>query len=268
MAFNDIGVNFARRNKGDPVYVLPAQLVHLLRTAHQVTVLTGAGISAESGIPTFREAQTGLWARYRPEDLATPSAFQRDPKLVWTWYQWRRDLVAGAEPNAGHYALAALEQRAPTFHLITQNVDGLHQLAGSGNRTPIIELHGNIHRTKCSDRGHPIDRWEDSMDIPPSCPQCGSLLRPDVVWFGEALPANALREALNAAENADLFMAIGTSGIVEPAASLPLVALSAGATLVEINPNETALTDHAHFILRKPSGAVLPRLVECAWGET
>src|SRR5262245_6364887 len=165
--------------------MISAELVQLLAKAKYVTALTGAGVSAESGVPTFRDAQTGLWAKYKPEDLATPRAFRRNPRLVWEWYAWRRNLVADAKPNPAHLALVAMEKRFTGFHLITQNVDGLHQRAGSRR---VIELHGNITRTKCFDEGTIVSSWPDAGDVPPKCPDCGGLLRPDVVWFEEPLP--------------------------------------------------------------------------------
>src|SRR5262245_24556036 len=160
--------------------MISAELVQLLAKAKYVTALTGAGVSAESGVPTFRDAQTGLWAKYRPEDLATPDAFRRNPRLVWEWYAWRRQLVAGANPNPAHLALADMEKLFSKFHLITQNVDGLHQRAGS---TGVIELHGNIARTKCFEEGTIVSSWPDTDEVPPKCPNCGGPLRPDVVWF-------------------------------------------------------------------------------------
>ena len=242
---------------------IPDPLVIRLRTARRVAVLTGAGISAESGVPTFREAQTGLWARYNPEDLATPEAFRRNPRLVWEWYAWRRELVSKAEPNAGHQALVTLEQRIPTFTLITQNVDGLHRRAGSHS---ILELHGNLFRTKCFSEDQPVENWSDGDEVPPRCPRCGGLLRPDVVWFGEMLPAGALRAAEHAAAESEIFFSIGTSALVYPAAELPFAALNAGATVVEINPQPTPLSPHATFSLNGAAGAVLPSLVEQVWG--
>ncbi len=164
---------------------IPDALIDRLATAKCVSVLTGAGVSAESGVPTFRDAQTGLWAQYRPEDIATPDAFRRDPRLVWEWYEWRRQLVANAKPNPGHFALVELEKLFPQFHLITQNVDGLHQRAGSA---AVVELHGNITRTKCFDEDTVVSFWTDTVNVPPKCPRCGGLLRPDVVWFEEAMP--------------------------------------------------------------------------------
>jgi NAD-dependent deacetylase len=248
----------------DSFGVTPA-LVEALRSAQRVTVLTGAGISAESGVPTFRDAQTGLWARYRPEELATPEAFQRNPKLVWEWYTWRRNLVARAAPNAGHLALAELERRVPSMTLVTQNVDGLHQRAGS---QVVIELHGNISRTKCSREGIVVESWAETGDAPPRCPQCGGFLRPDVVWFGESLPVRALQTAIEAAGACDLFFSIGTSGVVEPAASLPYEALRHGAQVVEINPDVTPLTAHATLALHDPAGQVLPALLRAAQAPT
>ena len=241
---------------------IPMSLAARVRAARHVVALTGAGISAESGVPTFRDAQTGLWARYRPEELATPDAFMRDPRMVWEWYEWRRALVAKAAPNAGHFALAAMEERVPRFTLITQNVDGLHRAAGSRN---VVELHGNIRRTRCFDRSHPIERWDETGEVPPRCPACGSLLRPDVVWFGERLPESALAQALSATASCDVFLCVGTSAVVEPAASMPFAALQSGAVVVEINPQPTPLSSRAHHVLNAPAGLALPKLVQAAW---
>jgi NAD-dependent deacetylase len=236
----------------------------LLRKARHAAVLTGAGVSAESGVPTFREAQTGLWAQYNPEELATPQAFRRDPRLVWEWYEWRRDLVRRAAPNPGHLALVEIENKLPRFTLITQNVDGLHAEAGSQN---ILELHGNIQRTKCLEENVIVSSWEPSGDVPPRCPYCGGLLRPDVVWFGEMLPEKTLQEAVQAAEECDVFLSIGTSGIVHPAASLPYLAQRRGAVLIEVNPDETVLTAQADIFLKGQSGEILPQLVKAAWSS-
>jgi NAD-dependent deacetylase len=225
---------------------LPAGLVEAIHGARHVVVLTGAGISAESGVPTFRDAQTGLWAKFKPEELATPEAFRRNPKIVWEWYAWRRELVGQVEPNAGHRALVESERRVPRFTLITQNVDGLHQRAGSRN---VIELHGNIARTKCFEEDTLVDHWEDTGEVPPRCPRCGGRLRPDVVWFNEMLPPQAIEQALEASRACDVFLSIGTSALVHPAASLPFEASERGATLIEVNPDETPLTAHAHFRL-------------------
>lgn len=239
---------------------IPEKLVEAVRDARSVTVLTGSGISAESGVPTFRDAQSGLWARYDPMELATPEAFTRDPQLVWRWYSWRRGLVGGAVPNSGHYALAELERRVPAFTLVTQNVDGLHQEAGSGS---VLELHGNIRRTKCSREGNIVESPGDGE--PPRCPDCGAYLRPDVVWFGEALPEGVMDEAVRAAGVCDLFFSIGTSSLVYPAASLPYAALDSGARVVEINPEETPLTRQATYSLRGTAGEMLPRLLKAAF---
>lgn len=244
-------------------FKIPTGLINTLRKAGQVAALTGAGISAESGVPTFRDAQTGLWARFRPEDLATLRAFQRDPRLVWEWYAWRRELTAMAQPNPGHMALVEIERHIPSFTLITQNVDGLHQQAGSHN---VIELHGNIQRTKCLTEGILVDRWVDDGEIPPCCPHCGGMLRPDVVWFGENLPAGALQAAWEAAQTADVFLSIGTSTVVEPAASLPFIAKRHKAVLVEVNPCETPLTSSVDFSFAGQAGIVLPALLQAVWG--
>lgn len=246
-------------------FLIPAELITHLRTARRVVVLTGAGISAESGVPTFREAQTGLWARYRPEDLATPEAFQRHPKLVWEWYASRQERVRQVEPNAGHRALVEMERRIAEFTLITQNVDGLHRRAGSQQ---VLELHGNLFRVKCFDENRGVEHWPDSAEVPPRCPHCGGLLRPDVVWFGESLPEDALQTTEQVAARADLFLSIGTSALVYPAADLPFAALNAGATVVEINPQPTPLSRHVTFSLNGPAGVILPRWVEQVWGVT
>lgn len=237
---------------------IPPDLIDALRSARHVAVLTGAGISAESGVPTFREAQTGLWTKYDPSELATPQAFQHNPKLVWEWYAWRRELVSKAHPNPGHLALVEFEQRLPNFTLITQNVDSLHQRAGSRN---VIELHGNITRTKCFDEEDAIASWPPTTEFPPRCPQCGGYLRPDVVWFGESLPRQALADAFAAAEQCDLFFSIGTSALVHPAASLPVIAIQRGVTVVEINPDETPLTPNVTYALSGPAGQILPELL-------
>lgn len=235
------------------------QAAHLLSIAQRVTVLTGAGVSKESGIPTFREAQTGLWAKYDPEKLATPEGFLNDPSLVWKWYDYRRQLVLKAQPNAGHIALVHLQDIVP-LRVVTQNVDGLHERAGSKD---VIELHGNLLRYFCFDRRHPAKRdIPFGLDAPPTCEVCGSLLRPGVVWFGEALPPDAMNAAVASIRNSDLVMVIGTSGLVQPAASLPYIATECGAKVIEVNPDSTPVGDIADIFLRGPSGTVLPALVD------
>lgn len=226
--------------------------------------MTGAGVSQESGLRTFRDAQTGLWAQYKPEDLASPEAFARDPKLVWDWYAWRREAIKSVRPNPGHLALAAMERRVPQFTLITQNVDGLHRMAGSRN---VRELHGNIQRVRCSECGRFAETWEDDSAQVPRCAACGGMLRPDVVWFGEALPRSELEAAVDAARSCQVFFSVGTSGIVQPAAALPFAARNKGAVVVEINLEPTPLTEKADFYLQGKSGEVLPELVKAVWGR-
>jgi NAD-dependent deacetylase len=237
---------------------VPEALIERLRDAKRVSVLTGAGVSAESGVPTFRDAQTGLWEQYRAEELATASAFRRNPRLVWEWYEWRRQLVAGAKPNPAHLTLVEMGKLFSRFQIITQNVDGLHQRAGSPD---VVELHGNITRTKCFDEDTVVSSWPTTDHIPPKCPRCGGLLRPDVVWFEEAMPEKELFFARHASAACDVFFAIGTSAMVQPAASLPLEALHHEATVVEINPQRTSLTSRAHFALQGAAGVVLPELL-------
>lgn len=239
-------------------FPIPIELERALRAARSIAALTGAGVSAESGLATFRDAQTGLWARFDPRELATPSAFARNPKLVWDWYAWRRERVAAAQPNLGHLALAVLENWIADFALITQNVDGLHQRAGSRN---VIELHGNIGRVKCSREDTLVERWEAPAGEVPRCATCGAFLRPDVVWFEEMLPAGALAAAEAAARRCELLLVIGTSAEVHPAASLPVLAREHGALVIEINPDATPLSASADFVLRHPSGTALPALL-------
>jgi NAD-dependent deacetylase len=236
-----------------------AQAAEALRKARHVCVLTGAGISAESGIPTFRDALTGLWSKFSPQELAPPEAFARDPETVWSWYEWRRELVRQAQPNAGHLALAELARRVPGLTLVTQNVDGLHQRAGSQG---VLEYHGNILRDRCTVEQIVAERSEDTRTGLPRCAACGGLLRPDVVWFGEAIPAGPMTLAAAAAEDCDVFLSVGTSSLVYPAAGLAEVALRRRATVVEINPNETDLSPHSHLVLRGPSGQILPALLQ------
>lgn len=229
--------------------------------AARVVVATGAGMSRESGIPTFRDAQEGLWARFRPEELATERGFRANPPRVWGWYAERRRRIQKCEPHAGHRALVDLARLAPDLVVVTQNIDGLHQQAGS---TDVVELHGNIHRTKCLDRGHPFaDALPDSAGAhnPPPCPACGSPLRPDVVWFGEMLPEAATARAWCEAERCDVMLVVGTSGVVWPAAELPHVAGCAGAVVIEVNPEPSEIAPVVDIFLQGAAGVVLPALV-------
>ena len=241
---------------------LPESLLERLANSDHVMVLTGAGMSAESGIATFRDAQTGLWAKFRPQDLATPQAFTAHPARVWSWYEARREKVRDAEPHAGHFALLELESMVSRLSIVTQNVDALHQRSGSGN---VIELHGNIMRSICHLTSRAIDDdWlAKSNDCPPRSPWAqDGLARPDVVWFGEALPAGVMEAAMNAAVSCDFCFSIGTTSTVQPAASLPLLALENGASLVEINPQETPLSLHADYCLRGSAARVLTTIMQ------
>jgi len=244
-----------------PDFTWQEPLLARLAQARSVLVLTGAGMSAESGIPTFRDAQTGIWSKFRPEELASPEAFAADPDRVWQWYEARRRQVRAALPHAGHRALVEMESLVEDLVIVTQNVDGLHQLAGSKK---VWELHGNILRSKCHLSLRPIGReWiEDSAHSPPRSPYVqGGLARPDVVWFGETLPTAAVEAAIEAAGRCDFCLSIGTTSLVQPAASLPLYALEHGAALVEVNPVDTPLSMHADQCFRGKASDVLVTLV-------
>jgi NAD-dependent deacetylase len=231
----------------------------ILQSAKSVCLITGAGISAESGIPTFR-GEEGLWKTYRAEQLATPMAFIQDPKLVWEWYDWRRGIIASKDPNAGHLVLAEWEELFSDFTLITQNIDGLHQRAGSQN---VIELHGNIWKHRCVDENTITENHDVPLEeIPPHCEKCGGLLRPHVVWFGESLDGSILNKSFQLSSSCEVMFSIGTSAVVQPAASLPLSAAEAGAKVIEINPDPTPLTGSADFSFRAKSGEFLPILNE------
>ncbi|HYO89234.1 MAG TPA: NAD-dependent deacylase [Candidatus Limnocylindrales bacterium] len=237
----------------------------LLRASQHPVVLTGAGVSAESGVPTFRDLASGLWSRYDATELATPQAFQRDPDLVWRFYQYRRKLTQQARPNPGHYALAELEQIKPDLQIITQNVDGLHEEAGS---THVIRLHGRLSETKCSQncKGDPtlinLDEYGlNSSETAPRCPHCSARLRPYVVWFNELIPGAPLERAWQAIAKADLMLVVGTSGLVYPAADMPMDAHDRGVPVIEVNPKPTALTAVADVLIAAPSGEALPELV-------
>lgn len=233
----------------------PAEkLAETLEKARRIVVLTGAGVSAESGVPTFRGPE-GLWEKYRAEDLATPEAFRADPTLVWRWYDWRRTKISGLHPNAAHSALARWETLFADFTLITQNVDDLHGAAGSRN---ILELHGNIWKVRCTREGTISQNTEAPLPaIPPLCRECGALLRPHIVWFGESLDPDVITRAFRLSETCDLMLVVGTSAVVHPAASLPLAAASAGAEIVEVNPDPTPLSSHAHLSLRGAAAVIL-----------
>lgn len=234
-----------------------------LAEAKLVVVATGAGMSKESGIPTFRDAQDGIWARYRPEELATREGFRSDPARVWGWYNYRRRLIGRCAPHAGHHALVRLERLVPELVIVTQNIDGLHVRAGS---KAVLELHGNINRFKCFQQDHhveleiPLADADGAMD-PPECSSCGSPLRPDVVWYGEMLPPGVFERAESLARSCDVMLVVGTSGIVYPAAGLPLAAHAGGARVVEVNVERSEVTQAADVFLEGPAGTVLPDLV-------
>lgn len=230
----------------------------LLAAAKNVTILTGAGISAESGVPTFRGV-AGLWKQFRPEDLATPGAFSRDPKLVWEWYDWRRGLIAGVRPNAGHTALSKLERLTSQFTLITQNVDGLHQRAGAES---VLEIHGSIWKLRCTACEREWHNEAVPLTIPPRC-DCGALARPGVVWFGENLPPTIWRAAEQATASCDVFLVIGTSAVVYPAAGLVALARSGGAKIIEVNLEPTPVSRVVDCVLNGPAGEILTKLADC-----
>jgi NAD-dependent deacetylase len=239
----------------------PPSLIESVRNAVKIVALTGAGISAESGLSTFRDAQTGLWSKFKPEELATAEAFQRNPRLVSDWYSWRREQALCAQPNAGHLALAEMERRAPKFLLVTQNVDSLHARAGSQQ---VVELHGSIHRFRCFEN----DCASDNFDIEHGrCRSCGGNLRPAVVWFGEMLPPKAIEKAIDAAERCDVFFSIGTSSLVYPAADLWRRAKNNAAMVIEINKDPTPLTPLADYSFLGKAGEILPALVSTIWDD-
>jgi len=225
--------------------------------SRSLTILTGAGISADSGVPTFRGVD-GLWRNFRAEDLATPEAFERDPQLVWEWYNWRREVLATKQPNDAHHALVRLEERAKSFHLITQNVDGLHRLAGSQR---LSEIHGNIWMVRCTGCGAVTNDRRVPIPILPTCQACKALLRPHIVWFGASLDPKNLRRCSGALQSCDLFLVIGTSGVVYPAAGFAAVAKEAGATVVEINLDETPQSDLVDISLRGRAKDLVPQLL-------
>lgn len=237
----------------------------LISRAGRVVVLTGAGVSKESGIPTFREAQEGLWAQYDPMDMASEAGFRRNPKLVWEWYEYRFGMVKSARPNAGHFAIAELEGLVPQVTVVTQNIDGLHAAAGS---TSVLELHGSIQRYKCLSGRHTGFSLDDVMaqtEKPPRCPKCGDLIRPGVVWFGEYLPEDVLRQAYDVSQHCAVMLVVGTSGVVQPAASLPYIAARTGALVVDVNPEPDEISEMADIYLQGKGGEVLPELLRLVW---
>ncbi|UJJ32788.1 SIR2 family NAD-dependent protein deacylase [Halopseudomonas maritima] len=247
-------------------------LLTRLREARHVVVFTGAGVSAESGIATFRDALSGLWSRFDPMQLATPEAFEDDPELVWGWYEARRMQVLGTSPNPGHSAIAELAKRVPRLTLVTQNVDDLHERAGS---VDVLHLHGSLHQPRCSlcaepfrmSAEPPTEPAEGRRLAPPRCEHCGAKVRPGVVWFGESLPFDTLEAAFSAAADCDLLLSVGTSGVVYPAAQVPEIALSSGATVVHINPQPQALGGGNEWLLTGAAGKVLPLLLQAAFDE-
>ncbi|ASJ00848.1 NAD-dependent protein deacetylase [Thermococcus gorgonarius] len=246
------------------------EAVRVILKARFAIAFTGAGISAESGVPTFR-GKDGLWKHYKPEELATPEAFERDPALVWDFYRWRMQKILEAKPNPAHYALAELERLGILRAVITQNVDDLHHEAGSEN---VIELHGNIFRVRCTSCSYRenlkesgrIREFVNSKDLP-RCPQCGSLLRPDVVWFGEALPRTALERAFKLAEKSDVVLVIGTSGVVYPAAYIPYIVKEHGGKVIEVNVRRSGITPIADIFLRGKAGEVMAKILDRARRE-
>lgn len=237
------------------------QAASLIASARRIALLTGAGVSAESGVGTFRDAQTGLWSRFDPQQLASQEGFAQDPDMVWRWYMHRLAIVEQAQPNPGHQAIAALERLIPEVTLITQNVDDLHERAGSSG---VLHLHGHIGQFHCNECQAPytLRPGDRESPMPPGCIHCTGYIRPGVVWFGEMLPERALHRAWTAAERCDLFLVIGTSGVVYPAAQLPLIAKRSGSRVIEINPEASALSPWADVLLLERSGEVLPIVVE------
>jgi NAD-dependent deacetylase len=238
----------------------------LIGRAERIVIFTGAGVSAESGIPTFRDALSGLWEQFDAQRLATPEAFGDDPALVWGWYEWRRAAVERVEPNAGHHALAAIEQRTPECVVVTQNVDDLHERAGS--KEP-IHLHGSLFAPRCSACGRPaaienaaVTKTTEGRMTPPPCAHCGAPIRPGVVWFGEALPTGPFEAAVTAAANCQVLITVGTSGVVFPAAEIPQVTARMGGTVIQVNPEPTPLDAVARVNLHGTAAEVLPALVQ------
>jgi len=253
--------------------MIPAPLIEALRCACHVVVFTGAGVSAESGIPTFRDSLTGLWERFDAASLATPEAFRADPELVWGWYEWRRMKVLQAQPNPAHRAIAELARHVPRLTLISQNVDDLHERAGSTN---VVHLHGSLHQPRCFSCGkkpnEPLgvpDEPEGGRRLqPPRCAACDGQLRPGVVWFGESLPADALSAAFAAAQQCDVLISVGTSGVVYPAAEVPGLAWESGASVVHVNPQAQCSHREREYALAGPAGELMPALLDQTFGQS
>ncbi len=252
--------------------MIPPTLLTAMRAARHIVVFTGAGVSAESGIPTFRDTLTGLWERFDAASLATPQAFLQDPELVWGWYEWRRMKAVQAQPNPAHLAIAALARHVPKLTVVTQNVDDLHERAGS---VGAIHLHGSLHKPYCFDCGRPpakalgmpLEPEGGRRLEPPRCRHCGGRLRPGVVWFGESLPSDAMHAAFAAAQNCDVLLSIGTSGVVYPAAEVPILAWESGAVVVHINPQAVAHGEEREYTLAGAAGEQLPALVQQAFAD-
>lgn len=243
-----------------------SQAAHLIRQAHSAACLTGAGVSAESGIATFRDAQSGLWSKFDPQQLASQKGFAADPALVWGWYMDRLHAVEAALPNPGHRALAQLEALVPAFTLITQNIDDLHERAGSRQ---VLHIHGRINHFRCNycRYDHALQVGERHNSLPPQCTVCGDRVRPDVVWFGESMPRRIWDQAWQAAERCDLMLVVGTSGVVYPAAQLPFLAKERGATVIDVNPECNPISEMADLFLQGAGGEVLPRLIAAMANE-
>lgn len=244
---------------------IPDELLAALQDAQHEVVFTGAGVSAESGVSTFRDALTGLWARFDPMQLATPEAFLADPELVWGWYEWRRQLLLKAQPNPAHHAIVTLAQRVPKLTVITQNVDDLHERAGSQD---VVHLHGSIFSPRCFHCAQPYAltstphmSYEQKLP-PPTCSHCQGMIRPGVVWFGEALPQAQMQAAFSAAEHCDVLLSVGTSGVVQPAAQIPALALRCGAWVAHINPESVSSQHPRELSLAGTAGQILPLLLQ------
>lgn len=246
-------------------------LIDTLRSARQIVLLTGAGTSSESGIPTFRDVLTGLWENFDAQQLATPQAFTADPELVWGWYEWRRGRVLRCQPNPAHRAIAAMQDYVPQLTVVTQNVDDLHERSGSRD---VTHLHGSLHHPRCYDCAAPYGLPAEIPNeprggrrlAPPECPACGGFIRPGVVWFGESLPADSWQRAQSLASQCDVLFSVGTSSLVYPAAGLPALARSAGACVVQVNPHPTGIEHLLDHNLQGKAGEVMPALLQAVWG--